>query len=99
MNELATALSVIRDYIDEFFFEPRKNWPDHEFNRRSYERWAAKELMLYLEGHWGEKKPADLIIAFIGTMDAYSDICDEKLKTFRFGLARDTAEEILYLFL
>ena len=98
MDGLTIALEVIQEYIDEFLFEPGKNWPDYEFNKRSDERWAAKELMLYLETHWGETNAVNLIARFIREMDAYSGIREDTPPSFKFILARETAEEILYLF-
>lgn len=98
MNDLNTALEIIQNYIDECLFEPKINWPEYEFDKRSSERWAANELMLYLMQHWDEAPVTSLIIRFMGRMDVFSEVKEDTPPSYRFIIARDTVEDILYLF-
>lgn len=99
MGDLEVALEVIQEYIDEFLFEPDLHWPEYEFSKRSSERWAAYELMYHLKQHWNEAPAVDLIIRFIGKMDLYSELNEDSLPSYCFITARETANDILYLFL
>lgn len=43
MNEIAIA--KVNAYIDERLFAPSRSWSDYKFEQRSYERWAAFEVI------------------------------------------------------
>lgn len=104
-----TAISVIQDYMDEYLFEPGRNWPEHEFNIRCYSRWAVEELLsriteestkppYYISGK-ARKTPVVIINEFINEMDDYSELSDDKRSQFIFCTARDAAIDIILLFL
>lgn len=107
MNE--ASISVIQKYIDECLFEPRLKWPKYYFTERSYSRWAAYEIQeriieeaLRLPPHITGREPrslVDIIKAFISEMDDLSETSDNKRFQLIFLIARDTAEDILCLFL
>ena len=39
------CLEVLEHFIDEELFMPSVRWPTYEFDKRSYERWAASEAL------------------------------------------------------
>lgn len=96
MNEL--AVSVIQEYIDEYLFEPRSNWCKYEFNVRSYSRWAANEIIERIRND-SERSPVNIISEFIREVD----LCCEKTPTNQaqliFEVAKETATDIVLLFL
>ncbi|MDO5397811.1 MAG: hypothetical protein Q4G33_07755 [bacterium] len=95
MNE--NAVTVIRNYVNENLFIPARNWSDYEFKRRSYERWAAHEIIKRVD-KTPEKEPFFIILYFRYQMDALSSIREDSDAEFIFITARDTADEILELF-
>lgn len=95
MNEVVTT--IIQEYIDKYLFEPASTWPKHEFNLRTYSRWAANELLERVKNRKSES-PIDTIGEFIDEMDNYSEVGDDKYTRLIFAIARETAEEIALLF-
>lgn len=91
-NEAATRLIIT--YIEECLFEPKASWCKHEFEKRSYSRWAANEILEGVMDH--PMSPADIIIEeFILKMSLYSCVAEDSKVSFIFSIARDTAEDIL----
>lgn len=107
MNE--SAILAIQKYMDEYLIEPGSNWPKYYFNQRSYSRWAAYEVQkriideaLRLPPHITGREPrtpVDIIWGFISEMDNFSGISDNVHSQLIFSIAKDTAVDILYLFL
>jgi len=105
------AVSVLQYYIDEYLFEPKSNWPKDRFGGRSYSRWAAYELQghiieesLRLPPHLTitgreQKTPIEIIEEFISEMDYFSEMNGNIRSQFIFSVAKETAKEILDLFL
>lgn len=93
------AVSVIQEYIDEYLFEPSITWPDSEFNRRSYSRWAAEEILSRVIQEPSNRDPLDIIEEFANEMDRYLDYSDDKAIYFIFIVAKETAEDVAFLFL
>lgn len=102
------AVSIIQDYMDEYLFEPSANWPEEEFNARSYARWTGNELvdritresMLPPEFISARplKSPYRIIEEFIDEMDYQARTTDNRNHHFIFSTARDTAIDIVLLF-
>lgn len=88
------AVRKILECLDENLFEPNIKWSDYEFERQSYSRWAAYEIMNRMMDH-----PCDIpeIAAeeFLYTMATFAAITDEPKKRRIFEIARDTANDIL----
>lgn len=106
-NPYEVAVSIIQEYIDENLFEPNANWPEHEFKIRSYERWAGEELIkritdesmiLPVSGRT-QKSPFRIIERYIDEMDYHATRTDNQHHRFIFSVARDTAIDIIILFL
>ena len=103
------AISIIQEYVDEYLFMPAINWPDNEFNERCYSRWAADELIFRMKKESkippkhisgiGSKSPFKIIEDFIDEMEYFSKTTYDKKHRFMFSTARDTAIDIIYLFL
>lgn len=108
-NPYEVAVSIIQEYIDECLFEPDATWPEYEFKTRCYERWAGEELMkritdesvLLPENISGrrQKSPVKIIEGFIDDMDYHATTTDIQDHRFIFSIARDTAVDIIILFL
>ena len=95
MNEAAAA--VIVDYIEDALFEPAKNWPDTWFIQRSYERWAAGEILTRVLDN--PTMPAIPIIeSFMIQMLIFSSKTKDTKGPNIFTIAKETAEDILLLF-
>lgn len=91
------AVQVITDYIEEALFEPAKNWPDIWFTRRSYERWAAGEILTRVVDN--PTTPAMTIIeSFLVQMLIFSYKAKDTKGPNIFTIAKETAEDILLLF-
>ena len=85
------AVTKILRYLEEYLFEPMKDWPKEEFERRSYERWAAYEIMESLMDH--PFTTADMVIdEFIFKMISFFLLAKEQKQQFIFAI--DVAETI-----
>jgi hypothetical protein len=86
------AVTIIFRYLEECLFEPMKNWPKEEFEKRSYERWAAYEIVESLMDH--PFATADTVISeFIVKMICFANLAKEQQKQ-QFIFAIDVAETI-----
>lgn len=103
------AITIIQDFMDARLFAPKKDWPRYEFVTRSHERWAADELIRriseesmrlpeFISGREA-RTPVEIIGGFVKEMDYYSQKSTNKDTQHMFSVARDTATEIIYLFL
>lgn len=102
------AASIIQEYIDECLFEPGDNWPEEEFTIRSYERWAGQELLdrITRESMLPPefisvrplKTPYKIIEDFIDEMSYQARSTDNKKHHLMFSTVRDTAIDIILLF-
>ncbi len=107
-SEYANVIRTIQDYVDKCLFKPSPTWPEHEFRRRCYERWAVDELAermldeadllpFHISGR-EHKDPIEVIREFVDEMDGYCDMSDDRKSWSIFSIARDVGEEILDLF-
>lgn len=93
-----TAASIVLEYIQEHLFSPSLSWDKREFKKRSYEQWAAHEIIERILDHPFDP-PLDTIENFMFEM--YFCACfsgDDEDRTFIFQTAVETAEEIVLLF-
>lgn len=97
MYELAAE--TIQEYLDQWLFEPDYRWPKIEFNRRSYARWAATEILNRVKTEKLGRKVTDIIEEFRLEMDSYSKFDYDRDREFIFITARETAEDIGSLFI
>lgn len=88
------AAEIVQDYIYQWLFEPNYRWPKIEFNRRTYERWAAMEILNRIKSESNGKTVAEIIEEFRVQMDAYSTYDSNRDREFIFVTARETAEDI-----
>lgn len=86
------ALIAIQSYVEECLFEPAANWPSYWFDRRSYERWAANEIIEAIRMDIS-KEPIDVVKEFIRTIDDFD--CAEPKAKMIFSTAKDVATDIL----
>jgi len=85
------AVTTILRYLEECLFEPTKDWPKEEFKKRSYERWAACEIVESLMDH--PFTTADILIdEFIFKMIFFAHLAKERKQQFIFAI--DVAETI-----
>lgn len=87
-------ISAVREYIDNSFFSPARNWPEHYFNERVYSRWAANEILLQIENSI-ELPPCKVVEKFIVKMDYFLWLKEDTNHEFIFSIARDTGYDIL----
>lgn len=99
MPDLDVAVKVIREYESNFLKIPNPDWNAYDFEKRIRERAAVDMLIEYLSENWFTDTPVELICDFI--MEARYNIskyCGGGMANF-FFIVKETAEEILYLFL
>jgi len=85
------AVTTIFRYLEESLFEPKKDWPKEEFEKQSYKRWAAYEIIESLMDH--PFTPADMVIdEFILKMIFFAHLAKEQKQRFIFAI--DVAETI-----
>lgn len=96
MNEL--EIMIVLRYIEEYLFEPEKTWPEAIFEERTYSRWAAYEIVHRLTDYPFDP-PDEIVEAFILELLKYSYISKNQEASKMFSIAKDTAEDILCLFL
>lgn len=94
MNDV--SVSVIQAYIDECLFDPKRNWPDCEFLRRSYSRWAANEVLRRVQN--SNENPLYIFDEFIAELEDYADQSEDKSVRFIFDTAKETIEDLALLF-
>lgn len=95
-NRIAELL--IGELLEDYLFEPQRGWPKREFENRSYERWAALDILRRIEEE-PYVGPINIIQGFIEDMDDFEELSDE-WKTVRiFRIAKETATDILKLLL
>ena len=94
MNE--AVISILQSYISEHLFEPGPNWPKFYVDERLYSRWAANEIIERIKKNY-TTSPLIVIEDFIRELD----ICCEATENhdLLFSAARETADDIIYLFL
>lgn len=104
-----TAVSVIREYMDEYLFEPAHNWPRYEFKTRSYSIWAANEIInrineedmrapQHITGR-DPVPPLGIIHEFINELDRQMETDGTMQHQFILSTAKETAIDIILLFL
>lgn len=86
-------METIEEYFDDNLFEPNRNWPKEEFDRKAIERWAAKEIIERIKT--SSDDPIDAVIVFWAEMNQYS-LMDgiNKENAYAFSLAYEIADEI-----
>lgn len=88
------VIFVIREYIYTLF-EPSRNWPEYEFRKRSYERWAASEILKRIQQN-RDISPVKVIEKFARETDEYSGVDhDDRNDSFIFYVSHDVAVDIL----
>lgn len=92
INEL--AVDRLLNYIDAYLFAPEISWDSYQFEERSYERWAAFELLERMMDHPLED-PETLVEEFVFMVDLYSRLHKDSKTSFIFTTAKETAEDIL----
>ena len=93
MNE--EVISQIKGIIDEWYFEPAANWNEYYFTERSYQRWAAEEIINRLRLD-NPKNPKEIIVRFMKDMDNFSEIGKNATIRFKFVVAYETSRDIFY---
>lgn len=94
----ARVRSIIQEYKNSLF-EPGKYWPEYEFKKRSYERWAVDEVWNYIQKN-PTKSPINSVKEFVHMTEEYSGYDNlNKACTFAFQIAHDVGADILDILL
>lgn len=87
------VLETIQEYFNDNLFEPNRNWPKEEFDRKACERWAAKEIMKKISE--SDDDPLDVVTEFWAEMNQYSIKDDiSKESAYACKLSYQIADEI-----
>lgn len=92
-----TAIKLIREYENLYFFEPELTWPKEEFERRVYQRWAAQEIIARIKLD-SNLNPVSVIERFILESNRYANTEEAVGKGVIFRTAIEAAEELGLLF-
>ena len=88
------AIFAIEEYMYDLF-EPGRNWPKYEFQKRSYTRWAAAEILRCIQKQ-PNRPSMEVVKDFVRKTDEYSGIDhDDRNDSFIFYVAHDVATDIL----
>lgn len=88
------AIFAIKEYMYDLF-EPARNWPDYEFRKRSYARWAAAEILKCIQKQ-PNRPSIEVVKDFVRKTDDFSGIeHDNRNDSFIFYVAHDVATDIL----
>lgn len=90
------ALIKIQNYVDTYLYEPLKNWNKYDIQKRSYERWAAYEIMNSILDHPIDD-PVWTIENYMFTVGMYADLDPLAKENGPFMVAIEVAEELLSL--
>lgn len=97
-EERDIARAVIEDFIEEYLFDGWRTWPTREFQNRSYERWAAFDILRRIDEN-PNTSPINIIQGFIEEMDRFEEMSDTWPMVRICRIARETSEDILKLLL
>lgn len=99
MND--TAIKIVSDFIDKNLTDPQIYWAPGMFLQRSYERWAAYEIINKLLDKPFDP-PLETIEAFMyesSIRSTFYEALDNEDKAYMFSIAAYISETILRLFL
>ena len=96
MYEVSTM--VVTNYMNDFLPEPDIHWPKEEFEKRTYARWAAGEILKRIMDR-PEDDPVEIIDEFSMEVMYYSQNTEGTPNHLIFETAFETAEQIGCLFL
>ena len=89
----ARAIQAIEDYICELHI-PRISTKRSRFNQRAYSRWAANEVLGYVQFR-KDIPPIQAVEEFMSKMDKFA--CSNPKNSYIFSVAYDVAADILDL--
>jgi hypothetical protein len=94
MTDDGRMLSMIREYRAGIN-EPDARWPEIEFNRAAYSRWAVDEILMLIVDH-PEMSVLQVVNSFKNMMHEYSKYtsCYNEDAKFIFDLAWEVASDI-----
>ncbi len=90
------AVQYLLGYIDEHLFEPKLSWPQHDFQVRSFSRFAALELMNRLLDH-PTMDPIYIAEIFIIETELYKDLAEGTQWQLQVYVANKVGKDILNL--
>lgn len=86
---------LITNYIQEYLFEPERTWPEYYFKERCYSRWAAMEILEYIQNH-PQMSAIESVKEFIHKTDQFMSVDHlDRNDTFIFSVAHNVAVNIL----
>jgi hypothetical protein len=92
-----TAIDIVQDYIYKYLFPPNIDWSPLYFKKRSYERFAANEIIRLLREN-PNKQPVCVIESFIGDMRRCYQASNQREIEETFSIAIEVGLDILLLF-
>lgn len=86
------CLETLEKFINENLFMPNVRWPTYEFDKRSYERWAAKEALDRVMH--SDLDPITVLQTFSNELHNYELEANDPSVRMIFEAAYDTVEEM-----
>lgn len=96
-RDMDVAVTIIKEYIDQYLFSPSFSWLKYEFKKRSYSQWAAYEIINRIMDNPLEM-PVCIIENFMFEMATYACYGEDEQRSEIFQTAVETAEELVLLF-
>lgn len=90
----ASAIKLIKNYIDILMNEPFSKFNHERFKAQSNTRWAAREVLRYVNKH-NDIPAIDAVENFAAMVDSFA--CCPCTDGLEFSIAYDTAMDILSL--
>lgn len=88
------VIKKLRSYMNDCLFPPEYSWSEDEFQKRSYSRWAAEEILSLLQST--NKDPIDIVEDFADEIERFSE-STYQAKRIIFFAVQDTIDDILFL--
>lgn len=86
------CLETLEKFMDEELFMPSIRWPTYEFDKRSYERWAASEVIQRIMH--SKLKPIDILQNFLIQLRNCELESDDPNVRMIFETAYNTVEQM-----
>lgn len=86
------CLETLENFVNEELFMPSVRWPTYEFDKRSYERWAAEEAIHRIM--YSKLDPIDVLQNFLNQLHNYELESDDPGVRMIFETAYNTVEQM-----
>lgn len=91
------AIKAVNNYISLYLFAPEASWDTHEYEVRSYGRWASNEILDRIIFN-PLANPLSIIKYFVIEMTKFYNESINRETELIFSVAKETGEDLAILF-